>query len=119
MVRARRDPRQAGVIDGGSCSVGACDTAGLATALNDAFFCGAQGWRLPTREELLGLVHAGRSNPALATEVFPLGQGSYWSGTPSSGDSAAAWRIDFVDGGVEVSPKATPLKLRLVREAGR
>ena len=114
-----RDGGQPGVIDGGSCSAGSCDTAGLVFALNDAVFCGARSWRTPTREELLGLVHAGRSNPALPTEVFPLGQGSYWSGTPSSGDAAAAWRIEFVDGRLELSPKATPLKVRLVREAGR
>ncbi|MEM9181857.1 MAG: DUF1566 domain-containing protein [Pseudomonadota bacterium] len=113
------DGGQSGVLDGGNCAVGSCDTAGLVTTLNDAAFCGSRGWRMPTREELLGLVHAGRNDPALATELFPLGQGNYWSRTPNSGDAASAWRLDFTDGRRETSAKLTPLRVRLVRESGR
>ena len=105
-----------GQEDGGSCTGSACDTAGLVTVLNDVMLCGATGWRMPTREELLGLVHAGRRDPALAIELFPLGAGVYWSGTPMAADAASAWHLDFSDGRIGVSLKTIPLKLRLVRE---
>jgi len=105
-----------GQEDGGSCTGSACDTAGLVSVLNDVMLCGATGWRVPTREELLGLVHAGRRDPALAIEFFPLGAGVYWSGTPMAADAASAWHLDFSDGRIGVSLKTIPLKLRLVRE---
>lgn len=109
------DGGQAGLANGGSCAGSACDTDGLVTALNDLVLCGASGWRVPTREELLGLVHAGRRDPALTTEFFPLGAGSYWSETPMAADPASAWHVDFSDGQIGVSLKTQPLKLRLVR----
>lgn len=105
-----------GLANGGSCAGSACDTVGLVSVLNDVVLCGATGWRVPTREELVGLVHAGQRDPALAVEFFPLGTGIYWSGTPMAADAASAWQLDFSDGRVGVSPKTLPLKLRLVRE---
>jgi hypothetical protein len=113
------DGGQPGLADGGSCTGSACDTDGLVTALNDLLLCGAAAWRVPAREELLGLVHAGRRDPALATEFFPRGAGIYWSGTPMAADSASAWQLDFSDGRLDVSLKTLPLKLRLVRDIDR
>lgn len=106
----------AGLADGGVCSGSPCDTQGLVDALNAELRCGASGWRLPTREELLSLVHAGRRDPALSTEFFPLGSGIYWSGTPMAADSDQAWVLDFSDGRIEVALKTAPQRLRLVRE---
>lgn len=107
---------QPGLANGGSCSGSDCDTRGLVVELNDALHCGASGWRLPTREELNSLVHAGRRDPALAVELFPLGTGPYWSSTPMAADTGSAWLVDFSDGRAGVSLKTAPLKLRLVRE---
>lgn len=113
---ASNDGGQPGLADGGSCNGSICDTEGLVTVINDALLCGASGWRMPTREELTSLVNAGRRDPALAVELFPWGDGIYWSGTPMAADTASAWLIDFSDGRAGVSFKSVPHRLRLVRE---
>jgi len=105
-----------GLADGGVCTGSACDTQGLVDALNAELRCGASGWRLPTREELLSLVHAGRRDPALSTEFFPQGAGVSWSGTPVAADADQALVLDFSDGRIEVALKSNPRQLRLVRE---
>jgi len=113
---ASNDGGQPGLADGGNCSGSLCDTEGLVTTINDALLCGASGWRMPTREELTSLVNAGRRDPALSVELFPWGDGIYWSGTPMAADTASAWLIDFSDGRAGVGFKTAPHRLRLVRE---
>jgi len=113
---ASNDGGQPGLADGGNCIGSSCDTDGFVTTVNDALLCGASDWRLPTLEELTNLVHAGRRQPALAVDLFPWGQGIYWSSTPMAADSASAWRLDFSDGRAGVSFKTVPQRLRLVRE---
>lgn len=110
------DGGQPGQADGGICSGSICDTEGLVSAINDALLCGASGWRVPTREELTGLVNAGRRDPALSVDLFPWGAGIYWSATPMAADTASAWLIDFSDGRAGAGLKTAPHRLRLVRE---
>jgi len=110
------DGGQPGVIDGGSCAGSTCDTDSLVTAINELRLCGASDWRLPTRAELMSLVNAGNTNPAISTGYFPLGSGETWTGTAVAIDSGAAWRVQFQDGSVGVAPKSSALRVRLVRE---
>ena len=86
------------------------------TAFNQLRMCGATDWRLPTRQELGSIVHAGRTNPALDPAFFPLGTGLYWTATPSAADPAQAWVVDFNDGSIRTEPKTTAGRIRLVRE---
>lgn len=72
--------------------------------------CGiATGWRLPTRRELLTLVHHGASNPASA---FPGTQSApYWSSDAQAGQ---AWAVDFADGGTRRIAQTEAHAARLV-----
>jgi len=108
---------QAGEIDGGSCSGGSCDLEGLIEAVNANRLCGATDWRVPTRPELLSLVNASRSGPAISTAYFPRTSGAFWSLTPVAADPAGAWRLDFDKGEMGTQDKTAALKVRLVREA--
>ena len=107
---------QAGLADGGLCQGSPCDVSAYVAAFNELRMCGATDWRLPTRQELAGIVHAGRSNPALDGNFFPLGAGLYWTATPSANDPAAAWALDFDDGSIRTELKTTAGRVRLVRE---
>lgn len=74
--------------------------------------CGiATGWRLPTRRELLTLVHHGASNPASAlpgTYSAP-----YWS---SDAQGSQAWAVDFADGNTRRIAQAESHAARLVAQ---
>lgn len=106
----------AGTADGGSCSGAVCDTEGKVQAINALALCGSGNWRMPTREELAGLVHAGARDPAIALSHFPWTEGGYWTATPMAAGPASAWVVDFIDGAADVALKSTGLRVRLVRE---
>ncbi len=58
-----------------------------------------EGWRLPTRVELLSLVDDTRADPAIDTERFPdTKSAAYWTSTPFASDSSYAWFVSFYDG---------------------
>lgn len=55
------------------------------------------GWRLPTRMELLSIVHYGSYNAAIDGAVFPATPSKhFWSG--SNYDANQRWIVDFFDG---------------------
>lgn len=72
--------------------------------------CGIDnGWRLPTRRELLSTVHHGTSQPA---STLPNTQNApYWS---SDVQGANAWAVDFTDGGTITLPQTESHPARLV-----
>jgi len=107
---------QVGLADGGTCSGSPCDLEGLVAAVNETRLCGATDWRVPTRTELLSLVNAGQSDPAISVGFFPRSPGAFWSLTPMAADPASAWRIDFSGGALGIEDKTAALKVRLVRE---
>ncbi len=55
------------------------------------------GWRLPTRTELLTLVDDTKHSPSCS--VFPDCPSEYfWTSTPWAGSSSGAWRVHFSSG---------------------
>jgi len=107
---------QTGLADGGSCQGSACDVDAYVTAFNELRMCGVTDWRLPTRQELSSIVHAGRTTPTLDPNFFPLGAGLYWTITPAAADPASAWVVDFNNGSIRTELKTTAGRIRLVRE---
>ena len=107
---------QAGTMDGGTCTGSNCDFEGLVEAVNETRLCGVTDWRVPTRQELLSLVNAGQASPAISSAYFPWTSGAFWSTTPVSSDSTAAWQLDFNAGAMNPQDKSTALNVRLVRE---
>ena len=62
--------------------------------------CGYTNWRLPTKEELQGIV-ASSGSPKIDTAWFPNTQANfYWSSSPYVGDSGFGWLVRFGDGSV-------------------
>ncbi len=70
----------------------------LVDGSNSERLCGYSDWRVPTQAELQGLVHYGRTNPAIDTDYFPDALWSSWSASPSAFWSAYAWGVSFYVG---------------------
>lgn len=85
-------------------------------ALNAARHCGyTTGWRLPTRRELLSIVHSGVRNPAIDSAYFPNMVVLYWSADTYVPIPARAWIVDFIDGRTDHYQKQDNLSALLVR----
>jgi len=88
--------------------------------VNGIALCGYTNWRLPTRHELLSIVHYGISTePKLHVEWFPNTRADYyWTASPYVGGTNRTWVVDF-DGGLSHSTgtfaNTSQLYVRLVR----
>jgi hypothetical protein len=59
----------------------------------------SSGWRLPGLKELATLIDDSRAGPAIAVDVFPDTQSTwYWSSTPYVPLGGYSWAISFGDG---------------------
>jgi hypothetical protein len=106
----------AGMQNGGICTGSDCDTHAFVQAVNRQNLCGANDWRLPTRFELMGIAHNGRSLPAIDTAYFPNTQNiAFWTSSPMAIDSSYAWNGHFFIGGIYGSRKNVSSQVRLVR----
>ncbi|MCI5114031.1 MAG: DUF1566 domain-containing protein [Candidatus Electrothrix sp. AW1] len=81
-----------------------CNTQAYVNRVNTAGWCGASDWRMPTRKELVNIMHYGISIPAIDSGYFPNVPNSYvwnsyvWSGSPSAYGSDFAWNVSFYSG---------------------
>lgn len=109
----------AGTQNGGTCTGSACDTLAFVTAVNAAGLCGATDWRMPTKKELLSIVHYGRVNPSIDTGFFPNTQSTwFWSSSSYAGNTGTAWGLGFGSGYVDYYGKdgfGSGSHVRLVR----
>jgi len=92
-------------------------TATLPATTNTATRCGfSTGWRLPTRRELLTIVHNGTSSPSIDTAYFPgTSNAGYWSVNTFAPDAAMAIPVDFSVGHSGANVKTFSYYVRLVR----
>ena len=97
------------------------DAAGYVNAVNAQRLCGAADWRLPTRLELLDIVHYGSAATAhaIAASHFPdppskLNKSVFWSASAAAGVAANAWGVDFSDGSAGDDNRSVYYALRLV-----
>ncbi|MDN4501577.1 DUF1566 domain-containing protein [Alteromonadaceae bacterium BrNp21-10] len=113
-----------------SCTLAECNTTAYINAINTAGLCGFYDWRLPSHNELLSILHLGKtSTPLIDDEYFPYTSTGitppvwYWT-KGSSADGVAveeaqnAWAIDFATGNDNFLNKSSAARVRLVR-AGR
>jgi hypothetical protein len=101
-----------------SSSVSPCNTDAYIAALNAANVCGetANDWRLPTRRELLSLVHYGTQSPAIDVNYFPATQSDwYWTSETYAPFPDLAWIVDFYVGNPDAGSKSVSYFVRLVR----
>ena len=83
-------------LSGFNCENTSGDTAAsYCTALN---LGGYDDWRLPTKEELFGIVKSDATNPSISAVFQHTASAFYWSSTTWAGGSSFAWRIFFYSG---------------------
>ena len=103
---------------GGSCwKAGRCDTERYTRDVNSVGLCGARDWRMPTADELKGLVRQSRTSPMIDQSFVPNTVSlDYWSSSPDPYDSSAAWSVYFANGSANsYSFRSSPYSVRLVR----
>src|ERR1700679_3526389 len=77
----------------------------------------ADGWRVPSKDELLTLVSPTCHNPAINEEVFPdMELDKLWYWTSSENGAFLAWLVDFAQGHPESYDRTDTGTLRLVRD---
>ena len=81
-------------------------------------FGGHSNWRLPTRDELLGIVEKGCYNPAINLDVFSYSpQSGFWSSTENPGFTSTRIEIvHFLNGLVYIANKNQNWRLRLIAD---
>lgn len=80
----------------------------------------ADGWRLPTRDELATLVSPTCKQPAINEAGFPdMDLGKLWYWTSSESGDYLAWLVNFADGQFANYDRSDVGALRLVRSGGK
>lgn len=107
----------------------------FATSVNSQTLCGAKDWRMPTIEELKGLVvcsdgktktlgkeesgyicTGSPTKPTINTTYFPNTQSNwFWSSSPYASDSNYAWDVTTTGGLSDYNLKNSSDNVRLVR----
>lgn len=97
-----------------------CNTQAFVARVNAEGLCGFRDWRMPSRRELLTIIHYGRSAPAIDTSYFPNTRpvfgALYWSAT-SVAYPDYAWIVATYHGGSHYGFRKDyyPVTVRLVR----
>ncbi len=96
------------------------DTSALVAAANARTLCGASNWRLPTVNELQGLIDYGAaSGPQIDAAWFPnTRENWYWTSTGYANDPLASWAVYFSagSGGDGAGQRMFRLGARLVHD---
>jgi hypothetical protein len=100
----------------------ASDASTYVAQVNASALCGFTDWRLPSLEELRGLVHFGSvGSTAIDSTAFPhTAASSYWTATNEWSTDAWAWTVSFAKEGFlrdSTTQKIGALPVRLVRGA--
>jgi hypothetical protein len=106
------------------CSAGArwdgkgCEGEARALAWAEASVACPDGYRLPSRAELLGLLGAAGAPPracaasAPCAALFPADEGALWT---SEGEGGAAWTVRVADGAAALASAGSAARARCVR----
>lgn len=98
---------------------GTNDVAGFVQAVNMAGLCGNTDWRLPTVDELQGIIDYSHPlpGPAIDAAFFPnTSNALHWTATPHARSAVRGWGVYFDDGRVfEDDDRDRPGAVRLVR----
>lgn len=95
------------------------NTVGYKNAVNAASLCGFSDWRLPTADELQGIVDYSVADPGptIDTTWFPnTAQNAFWSSSPIAGNAYyGSWLVFFDFGVVYGDSRTNYYAVRLVR----
>ena len=91
------------------------NSIGYKNSVNASALCGYTDWRLPTKEELQGIL-ASSGSPRIDTTWFPNTQGwIHWTSSPYMGSSSNTWYVLFSNGFIDSYPRGNNYHVRLVR----
>ena len=91
------------------------NSIGYRDSVRNSYLCGYNDWRMPTKEELQGIL-ASSGSPRIDTTWFPNTRANnYWSSSPDVGGSSNAWHVSFSDGRVATFSRDASMAVRLVR----
>lgn len=91
------------------------DASAYVATVNAANLCSYTDWRLPTKDELRGLVVQGVT-PTIDGTWFPNTQsGPYWTSSPLVGNANFAWNVNFYLDFVDKLHRGVTSPVRLVR----
>ena len=91
------------------------NSIGYKNSVNASNLCGYNDWRLPTKEELEGIL-ASSGILKIDTTWFSSTQVNYyWSSSPYVGNSGNAWAVNFYFGIVDNGDRGSNSHVRLVR----
>jgi hypothetical protein len=95
------------------------NAVGYKKAVNALALCGYTDWRLPSRDELKGLVEPKASPTGANIDGLWFSNTPayvYWTASPYETNASYAWLVDFFDGSTAVSfDRGTGAHIRLVR----
>ena len=91
------------------------NSIGYVKAVNASALCGFTDWRLPTKDELFGIVDKSQS-PTIDNTWLPNTQTrGYWTSSHYAEYSFSVWSVYFYDGGVHYGGRYGYGAVRLVR----
>ena len=91
------------------------NSIGYKNSVNASSLCGYTNWRMPTKDELVGIV-ASSGSPRIDTTWFPNTQANlYWSSSEISVNPNAAWVVYFSSNNVISNYRENGVYVRLVR----
>ncbi len=104
------------------------DLEKFVTTINTVKLCSASDWRMPTKDELLGIVKAREAyhptedyHPKIDTTYFPdtdtTPETWFWSSSSDTDRSLGAWIVNFYYGSSDFYIKSDYFGVRLVRDA--
>lgn len=98
------------------------DSSDYVAIINAMQMCGFNDWRMPTVEELLGIVDfgVGGSGARIRTSTFPFTNTDfYWASNTYASDSTKAWSVGLGSNTAPITfvPKSAGAGVRLVRGA--
>ena len=119
---ATKNGGDAGYQNYGTCKGSQCDTYAFTNAVNANGLCGKKDWRMPTIQELKGLLTTTPTvnqpiNDQLYIDAtyFPNSKSWFWSSSPNALYSYGAWDVNFSYGYSYNSGKSSSSGVRLVR----
>jgi hypothetical protein len=121
------NPGVEGTTDSCSNTLGGqlCNTRTVVETVDAAQLCGVDGWRMPTRKELLGIADLGRHSPAIDGGYFPNTPSAlFWSATQTAFTTGfiiptwQAWGVLAEYGGTQGLPRSEVIHVRLVHGPG-
>ena len=76
-----------------------------------------KAWRIPTRDELVGIVDkTAKKKPRIDVKAFPQTPSQpFWAMRPGTDDDLSAWLVNFANGKVSGNAGQRKFPLRLVR----